>query len=359
MDKLRVGVIGATGMVGQRFVSLLSKHPWFEISALAASERSAGRTYSEAVNGKWAMDGPIPPELENIRVLEASDIMGVSGRADLVFCAVNMEKKALRELEEAYAKAECPVVSNNSAHRSTPDVPMIIPELNAGHAHVITAQRKRLGTRKGFIAVKSNCSIQSYAPLLYPIDKRFKLRRAVVCTYQAASGAGKTLSGYPGLRDNVIPYIPGEEEKSEQEPRKIWGRLEGGVIVPVETPVFSARCIRVPVNDGHLAAVFANFEEKPDLNEIKTIWEQFMGAPQELELPSAPARFIHYFEEPGRPQPKLDAGIENGMAISAGGLREDAKHDISFIGLSHNTLRGAAGGAILLAELLCKMGYIK
>lgn len=359
MDKLRVGVIGATGMVGQRFVSLLTKHPWFEISALAASERSAGRTYAEAVKDKWAMDGPIPPDLKDARVFEASDIAGVSSRADFVFCAVNMEKKALRELEEAYAKAECPVVSNNSAHRSTPDVPMIIPELNARHANVIPAQRKRLGTRKGFIAVKSNCSIQSYAPLLYPLDRRFNLRRAVVCTYQAASGAGKTLSEYPELRDNVIPYIPGEEEKSEQEPLKIWGRVEGGVIVPADAPVFSARCVRVPVNDGHLAAVFANFAEKPDVNEIKAAWEQFIGAPQELELPSAPSRFIHYFEEPGRPQPKLDAGLENGMAVSAGGLRKDAQHDISFIGLSHNTLRGAAGGAVLLAELLCKMGYIK
>ena len=357
MKAFNVGIIGATGMVGQRFATLLADHPWFHVTALAASPRSAGKTYKEAVEGRWAMQAPLPEKLADMVMLDASKVDEVASKVDFVFCAVDMKKDEIRALEEAYAKAECPVVSNNSAHRGTPDVPMIIPELNPEHAEIIPAQRKRLGTKRGFVAVKSNCSLQSYVPALFPLSK-FGLKEALVCTYQAISGAGKTFERWPEMVDNVIPYIGGEEEKSEQEPLKIWGHIEGDKIVNATTPAFTAQCLRVPVSDGHFAAVFCRFENKPTKEEILDAWKSFRGRPQELELPSAPKQFLHYFEEDNMPQTKLHRGLEGGMAISLGRLREDSQYDYKFVGLSHNTLRGAAGGAVLLAELLCAEGYM-
>ncbi len=356
MKQYRVGIIGATGMVGQRFVTLLEHHPWFTPTALLASARSAGKLYPEAVGNKWAMSAPIPAYTQKMTVLDASDPTQIAGKVDFVFCAVNMKKDEIRALEEAYARAEIPVVSNNSAHRFTPDVPMVIPEVNPEHLAVIGAQRKRLGTKRGFIAVKSNCSLQSYVPLLHPILS-FGVEEVAVCTYQAISGAGKTFATMPEIVDNIIPYIGGEEEKSEQEPLKIWGRAEGGQIVPAYSPRISAQCLRVPVSDGHTAAVFVKFDRKPTREQILSAWKTYKGEPQKLGLPSAPKQFIHYLEENDRPQPKLDRMTENGMAISAGRLREDALFDYKFIGCSHNTLRGAAGGAVLLAELLAAKGY--
>ncbi len=357
MKTFNVGIIGCTGMVGQRFATLLANHPWFHVSVLAASPRSAGKTYEQAVGNRWAMTEPMPESLKNMTVYDASNVSEVAAKADFVFCAVDMPKADIRALEEAYAKAECPVVSNNSAHRGTADVPMIIPELNANHVEVIPYQRKRLGTKRGFIAVKSNCSLQSYVPALFPLSK-FGITRSLVCSYQAISGAGKTFERWPEMVDKLIPYIGGEEEKSEQEPLKIWGKVENGVIVPATSPAFTAQCLRVPVSDGHFAAVFCSFEKKPTREEILEIWASFRGRAQELELPSAPKQFLHYFEEDNMPQTRLHRGLEGGMAISLGRLREDSQYDYKFVGLSHNTLRGAAGGAVLLAELLCAEGYM-
>ena len=358
MKNYNVAVIGATGMVGQRFLLLLENHPWFHVKALAASPSSAGKKYRDAVAGRWAMTSPVPEAFADMTVFDAEkDIDKIAAAADFVFCAVNMKKEDIRALEEKYAKAEVPVISNNSAHRSTPDVPMIIPEINAGHAAVIAAQKKRLGTERGFIAVKSNCSLQSYVPALHPLLK-YGVKCAAVCTYQAISGAGKTFDRMPEIVDNVIPYIGGEEEKSELEPLKIWGRVEGGKIVNASAPKITAQCLRVPVSDGHTAAVFVSFENKPSKEEILRAWENFAGKPQELGLPSAPKKFLHYFEENDRPQAKLDRMLENGMAVSLGRLREDILFDYKFVCLSHNTLRGAAGGAVLMAELLAAENYL-
>lgn len=354
----RVGIVGATGMVGQRFATLLAEHPWFEVTVLAASARSAGKTYRDAVGERWAMSVPMPETLAGMTVLDAvADKEKVASMADFVFCAVDMKKDEIRALEEEYARLECPVVSNNSAHRFTDDVPMVIPEINADHLEVIPYQRKRLGTKRGFVAVKSNCSLQSYVPALYPLS-RFGFRRALVCTYQAISGAGKTFERWPEMLDNVIPYIGGEEEKSEQEPLKIWGEVKEGKIVPAASPEFTAQCLRVPVSDGHMAAVFADFDEKPSKEQILQAWSEFAGEPQRLGLPSAPKQFLHYFEEDNMPQTKTHRMLENGMAVSVGRLREDSQYDYKFVCLSHNTLRGAAGGAVLLAELLCAKGYM-
>ena len=352
MKQFRVGVIGATGMVGQRFVSLLENHPWFQLKVVAASPRSAGKTYEEAVGSRWAMPFPMPESAKNLIVLDASKVDQVVPQVDFVFCAVDMKKEEIKALEEAYAKAECPVISNNSANRSTPDVPMIVPEVNASHTEIIPAQRKRLGTKRGFIAVKSNCSIQSYVPALHPLMEEFGVSKVLVCTYQAISGAGKTFERWPEMVDNVIPYIGGEEEKSEQEP------LKGDQIVPATSPSITAQCLRVACSDGHMAAVFVSFDRKPTIDQIKERWAQFAGAPQKLELPSAPKQFLHYFEENDRPQTKLDRMLENGMAVSMGRLREDSQYDYKFVCLSHNTLRGAAGGGVLLAELLAAKGYL-
>ena len=356
-NRLRAGVVGGTGMVGQRFIQLLDGHPWFEVTAIAASSASAGKTYEEAVQGRWKLAAPIPEPVKGIVVQDASKVEEVAGEVDLIFCAVDMKKDEIKALEEAYAKTGTPVVSNNSAHRWTPDVPMVIPEINPEHLAVIEAQRKRLGTPTGFIAVKPNCSIQSYVPQLHAL-KAFGPKRVVATTYQAISGAGKTFQDWPEMVDNVIPYIGGEEEKSEQEPLRIWGRVEGGEIVKAAEPVITTQCIRVPVSDGHLAAVFMSFEKKPSKEEIVEAWRSFRGRPQELELPSAPKQFITYFEEENRPQTGLDRDLEGGMGVSAGRLREDSLYDYKFIGLSHNTLRGAAGGAVLIAELLKAEGYI-
>ena len=359
MKNYRVGIIGATGMVGQRFVTLLENHPWFHVTALAASERSAGKKYGELMAGRWLMKTPLPAAMADMVLLDASkDIEKMKELVDFVFCAVNMPKNEIKALEEAYAKAEIPVVSNNSANRGVDDVPMIVPELNAGHIAVIEAQRKRLGTKRGFIAVKSNCSLQSYVPALHPLKDRFGLKKVLACTYQAISGAGKTFETFPDIVDNVIPYIGGEEEKSELEPLKIWGHVENGHIVNAESPAITTQCLRVPVSDGHTAAVFASFEKKPEIEEIKKIWAEFKGPAQELSLPSAPKQFLHYFEEADRPQPKLDRDLEGGMAVSIGRLRPDSQYDIKFVCLSHNTLRGAAGGAVLMAELLAAKGYM-
>ena len=358
MKQFRVGVIGATGMVGQRFVYLLENHPWFQLKVVAASPRSAGKTYEEAVGSRWAMPFPMPESAKNLIVLDASKVDQVVPQVDFVFCAVDMKKEEIKALEEAYAKAECPVISNNSANRSTPDVPMIVPEVNASHTEIIPAQRKRLGTKRGFIAVKSNCSIQSYVPALHPLMEEFGVSKVLVCTYQAISGAGKTFERWPEMVDNVIPYIGGEEEKSEQEPLKVWGRMEGDQIVPATSPSITAQCLRVACSDGHMAAVFVSFDRKPTIDQIKERWAQFAGAPQKLELPSAPKQFLHYFEENDRPQTKLDRMLENGMAVSMGRLREDSQYDYKFVCLSHNTLRGAAGGGVLLAELLAAKGYL-
>ncbi len=357
MKKFNVGVIGATGMVGQRFMLLLENHPWFNVVALAASARSAGKTYVEAVGEKWAFETPIPEKYRKLTVLDAeADIDEIAKRVDFVFCAVNMDKAKIKALEETYAKKEVPVVSNNSAHRFTPDVPMVIPEINAEHIQVIEAQRARLKTKRGFIAVKSNCSLQSYVPLLHPL-KAFGIAHAAVCTYQAISGAGKTFKTMPEIVDNIIPYIGGEEEKSEKEPLKIWGSIENGEIVNAASPAITAQCLRVPVSDGHTAAVFVKFTKKPTKEEILKAWADFKGEPQTLALPSAPQQFIRYFEEDNRPQAKLDRMEGNGMSVSVGRLREDTLFDYKFVGLSHNTLRGAAGGAVLLAELLAAKGY--
>ena len=357
MKQFKVGVVGATGMVGQRFVTLLENHPWFHVTALAASARSAGKTYEEAVGSHWMMSTPMPESVKKMVVLDASRVEEVAAQVDFVFCAVNMKKDEIKALEEAYAKAECPVVSNNSAHRMTPDVPMVVPEINAEHIEIIPAQRRRLGTKRGFVAVKSNCSLQSYVPALHPL-RAFGITKCLVCTYQAISGAGKNFDTFPEILDNVIPYIGGEEEKSEQEPLKLWGRIEGDRIVPATSPSFTAQCLRVPVSDGHMGAVFVSFESKPSKEEILQIWNSFSGPAQELQLPSAPKQFLHYFEENDRPQPKLDRMLENGMAVSIGRLREDTQYDYKFVCLSHNTLRGAAGGAVLLAELLAAKGYL-
>jgi aspartate-semialdehyde dehydrogenase len=358
MTDYKVGIVGATGMVGQRFAVLLENHPWFSVTALAASGRSKGKTYAEAVDGRWAMDVPVPKNMENMVVLDAKeDIDEIVSEVDFIFCAVDMPKDEIKKLEERYAKKECPVISNNSAHRFTPDVPMVIPEINAGHLAVIESQKARLGTEKGFIAVKSNCSIQSYVPALHPLTD-LVIKNVAACTYQAISGAGKTFETWPEMVDNLIPYIGGEEEKSETEPLKVWGNVAGGEIKLAEAPKFTVQCLRVPVTDGHTAAVFASFDKKITVNEIKERWKNYKGRPQELDLPSAPKQFLHYFEEDARPQAKLDRNLENGMAVSIGRLREDSQYDIKFVCLSHNTLRGAAGGAVLLAELLCAEGYI-
>ena len=353
----RVGIVGATGMVGQRFVTLLENHPWFKLTTLAASGRSAGKTYEDAVGLRWAMTSPMPESVKKMVVLDASNVEEVASQVDFIFCAVNMPKAEIKALEEAYAKAECPVVSNNSANRFTPDVPMVVPEINADHIEIIPAQRKRLGTKRGFIAVKSNCSLQSYVPALHPLMKDYGVTKCLVCTYQAISGAGKTFETFPDILDNVIPYIGGEEEKSEQEPLKLWGHIDGDKIVPATTPSITAQCLRVPVSDGHMGAVFVSFDKKPTKEEILKTWKEFHGPAQDLDLPSAPKQFLHYFEEDDRPQPKLDRMIENGMAVSIGRLREDTQYDYKFVCLSHNTLRGAAGGAVLLAELLAVKGY--
>ncbi len=359
MKKYNVGIIGATGMVGQRFSLLLANHPWFNVTALAASASSAGKTYAEAVNGRWAMTEEIPANLKDMPIFDAEkDIDEIVSKVDFVFCAVNMKKDEIKALEEKYAKKECPVISNNSAHRFTADVPMIIPEINPQHAEVIDAQRKRLGTKKGFVAVKSNCSLQSYVPALYPLDEKFGIDKVLVCTYQAISGAGKTFDRWPEIVDNVIPYIGGEEEKSEKEPLKIWGQVEDGEIKLADSPKFTAQCIRVPVSDGHLAAVYVSFKNKPAKDEILNIWNNFAGEPQALELPNAPKKFLNYYTEDDMPQTKLCRTLENGMAVSVGRLREDTQYDYKFVCVSHNTLRGAAGGAVLLAELLCAKGYM-
>lgn len=358
MKCFRVGVVGATGMVGQRFVSLLDGHPWFRLAAVAASPKSAGKLYGEAVKGRWAMARPIPQKAAGITVLDAvADRRKMAGLVDFIFCAVDLDKASTRELEEDYARLECPVISNNSACRALPDVPMVIPEVNPGHLAVIPSQRRRLRTRRGFIAVKSNCSIQSYVPALHPLWE-FGINRALACTCQAVSGAGKTLEGWPQMADNVIPFIPGEEEKSEREPLKIWGNLLHGEILPLPSPFITTQCLRVPVSDGHLAAVFVSFDHKPDREEILARWGGFQGLPQQLGLPSAPKQFLRYFPELDRPQTRLDRDLENGMAVSLGRLREDSQYDYKFICLSHNTLRGAAGGGILLAELLASQGYL-
>ena len=358
MKKYKVGIIGATGMVGQRFVLLIAKHPWFDIELLAASSRSAGRTYEDAVGSRWAMQDAMPEEVKNMVVLDATaDMEKIAKAVDFVFCAVDMKKDEIKALEEAYAKLECPVISNNSAHRGTADVPMIIPEINPEHAKIIESQRKRLGTKRGFVAVKSNCSLQSYVPALFPLSK-YGISKSLVCTYQAISGAGKTFERWPEMVDNVIPFIGGEEEKSENEPLKIWGKIEGDVIVNATKPNITAQCLRVPVSDGHMAAVFVSFDEKPSKEEILNDWKAFSGRPQELELPSAPKQFLNYFIEDNMPQTKLNRNLEGGMAVSIGRLRADSQYDYKFVCLSHNTLRGAAGGAVLLAELLCAEGYI-
>ena len=358
MKQYNVAVIGATGMVGQRFVSLLENHPWFHVTALAASANSAGKTYEQAVGHRWMMHTPIPENVKNIVVQDAvADAETIAHSVDFAFCAVDMKKDEIRALEETYAKYECPVMSNNSAHRFTPDVPMMIPEINDDHAQIIDAQRKRLGTKRGFIAVKSNCSLQSYVPALHPL-RAWGITKVLACTYQAISGAGKNFETWPEMVDNVIPYIGGEEEKSEREPLKIWGSLTDTEIVPTTTPSITTQCIRVPVTDGHLAAVFVSFEHKPTIEQIKAAWKNFAGYPQEHQLPSAPAQFLTYFEEDNRPQSGLDRDLYNGMGVSVGRLREDTQYDYKFVCLSHNTIRGAAGGAVLMAETLASKGYL-
>ncbi len=358
MKEYRVGIIGGTGMVGQRFVTLMEGHPWFRLTVIAASGRSAGKTYEEAVAGRWAMEAPIPEEAKRLVVMHAGeDAEKIAGMVDFVFCAVDMKKEEIQALEETYARLECPVVSNNSAHRWTEDVPMVVPEINADHIRLIDAQRRRLGTRRGFVAVKSNCSLQSYVPALHPLLK-YGMDKALVCTYQAISGAGKTFERWPEMVDNCIPYIGGEEEKSEREPMKLWGKVEDGKLILAQGPAITAQCFRVACSDGHMAAVFMKFQEgrKPTIEQIKADWDGFSGRAQELALPSAPKKFLHYFEDADRPQTKLDRMLENGMAVSIGRLRPDTQYDYKFVCLSHNTLRGAAGGAVLLAELLCAEG---
>ena len=355
-EKLKVGILGGTGMVGQRFISLLENHPWFEVTTIAASPRSAGKTYEDAVGDRWKMDTPMPENVKDIVVMNVNEVETVASQVDFVFSAVDMSKDEIRAIEEAYAKTETPVVSNNSAHRWTPDVPMVVPEINAEHMKVIEFQKKRLGTTRGFVAVKPNCSIQSYAPVL-TAWKEFEPYEVVATTYQAISGAGKTFKDWPEMEGNIIPFIGGEEEKSEQEPLKLWGHIEGDRIVNAEKPVITAQCFRVPVSDGHTAAVFVSFDKKPTKEQILAAWANFRGPAQELELPSAPKQFLHYFTENDRPQPKLDRNTEHGMAVCLGRLREDTLFDYKFACMSHNTLRGAAGGAVLLAELLAAKGY--
>ena len=357
MGKLRVGILGGTGMVGQRFISLLENHPWFEVVAIAASPRSAGKTYEQAIAGRWKMATPMPESVKNIIVQNVNEVEEVSKHVDFVFSAVDMTKDEIKAIEEAYAKTETPVVSNNSAHRWTPDVPMVVPELNPEHFAVIESQKKRLGTKKGFIVVKPNCSIQSYTPALHAL-REFEPEVVVATTYQAISGAGKTFADWPDMIDNVIPYIGGEEEKSEQEPLRIWGKVVDGQIVKATAPLITTQCIRVPVSDGHTAAVFVTFKKKPTKEQIIEAWRNYKGLPQELHLPSAPEHFLQYCEEDNRPQAKFDRDFEHGMGISLGRLREDTVYDYKFVGLSHNTLRGAAGGAVLTAELLVAQNYI-
>lgn len=358
MRKFKVGILGATGMVGQKFITLLQGHPWFEIEVLAASNRSAGKTFQEAVKNRWLMKENVPKILENKIVMDISkDSEKIANQVDFVFCAVNMPKEDLKKLEESYAKMECPVISNNSANRTDFDVPMIIPEINAEHMKIIPFQRKRLNTKKGFIAVKSNCSIQCYVPALHPLFEK-NIEKILVCTYQAISGAGKNFDLWPEMVDNIIPFIPGEEEKSEIEPLKIWGKIESGKIVTNKNINITSQCLRVPVSNGHTAAVFATLQNKISPSEAIELIKNFKGAPQSLGLPSSPKQFIYYFEESDRPQIKLDRDLEHGMAISVGRMRKDSQYDIKFICMSHNTVRGAAGGAILLAEMLCREGYI-
>ena len=357
MSKLRVGILGGTGMVGQRFISLLENHPWFEVVAIAASPRSAGKTYEQAIAGRWKMSTPMPEAVKNIVVQNVNEVEEVSKNVDFVFSAVDMTKDEIKAIEEAYAKADTPVVSNNSAHRWTPDVPMVIPELNPEHLEVIASQRERLGTNRGFVVVKPNCSIQSYTPALHAL-REYEPEVVVATTYQAISGAGKTFGDWPEMVDNVIPYIGGEEEKSEQEPLRIWGKVVDGKIEKASSPIITTQCIRVPVSDGHTAAVFVKFKKKPTKEAMIRAWREYKGVPQELELPSAPKQFIQYCEEDNHPQTKLDRDFENGMGISIGRLREDTVYDYKFVGLSHNTLRGAAGGAVLTAELLVAKNYI-
>lgn len=358
--KFKVGIIGATGMVGQRFALLLENHPWFDVKVLAASARSAGKKYGDVVEGRWHMAKELPEKYKDMVIVDAEKVEEVASQVDFCFCAVNMKKDEIKALEEKYAKAECPIVSNNSAHRFTPDVPMVIPEINADHIKIIDEQRKRLGTKRGFVAVKSNCSLQSYVPAIHPL-KELGVDKVLACTYQAISGAGKTFNTWPEMVDNLIPYIGGEEEKSEQEPLKIWGHIENGEIVKTDDIAITAQCLRVPVSDGHTAAVFMSFKDgvkKPSVEEIIKVWESYKGRAQELELPSAPKQFLHYFTDPDRPQINSERNLENGMAISIGRLREDTQYDYKFVCMSHNTLRGAAGGAVLLAELLCAEGYM-
>ena len=357
MKQYNVGVIGATGMVGQRFLTLLDGHPWFKVTALAASARSAGKKYSEVIENRWALKIPCPEYCKDMVVFDAdADLEKVVSLVDFVFCAVDMKKDEIRALEERYAKAECPVMSNNSANRWTPDVPMIVPEINPQHMEIIEAQRKRLGTKHGFISVKSNCSLQSYVPALFPLLE-FGVEDVLVCTYQAISGAGKNFDRWPEMVDNVIPYIGGEEEKSEKEPLKLFGTVEGDHIEPAAGPRFTAQCLRVACSDGHMAAVFVRFKNKPTIEQIKEKWATFSGEPQALELPHAPKQFLNYFEEDNRPQTRLDRDLEGGMAVSIGRLRPDTQYDYKFVCLSHNTLRGAAGGAMLMAELYAAKGY--
>ena len=356
-QKLKVGILGATGMVGQRFIALLENHPWYEVTTVAASPRSAGKTYEEAVGGRWKMTTPMPEGVKNLIVSNVNEVEKVAADVDFVFSAVDMTKDEIRAIEEAYAKTETPVVSNNSAHRWTPDVPMVVPEINDAHFDVIVDQKKRLGTTRGFIAVKPNCSIQSYAPCLKAWEE-FGPKEVVATTYQAISGAGKTFAEWPEMIENIIPYIGGEEEKSEQEPLRVLGKVENGVIVKAELPKITCQCVRVPVLNGHTAAVFVNFEKKPTKEQLIEKLVNYKGFPQEAKLPSAPAQFIQYLEEDNRPQVKLDVDYENGMGVSIGRLREDTMFDFKFIGLSHNTVRGAAGGAVLCAEALTAKGYI-
>ncbi len=356
-EKLRVGILGGTGMVGQRFISLLENHPWFEVVTIAASERSAGKTYEEAVGGRWKMTSPMPEAVKNIIVMNVKEVEKVAASVDFVFSAVDMSKEEIKAIEEAYARTETPVVSNNSAHRWTPDVPMVVPEINPEHFEVIESQKKRLGTTRGFIAVKPNCSIQSYAPVL-TAWKEFEPYEVVATTYQAISGAGKTFKEWPEMVENIIPYIGGEEEKSEQEPLRIWGHIENGEIVKAQEPKITCQCIRVPVLNGHTAAVFVKFRKQPTKEQLIDRLVNFKGYPQEMKLPSAPEQFIRYMEEDNRPQVQLDVDYERGMGVSVGRIREDSVYDWKFVGLSHNTVRGAAGGAVLCAETLKAKGYI-
>jgi aspartate-semialdehyde dehydrogenase len=356
--KLKVGVLGATGMVGQRFVSLLENHPWYEVTLVAASASSAGKKYAEAVQGRWAMKTPVPSATAALIVENAADVARIAGEVDFVFCAVDMSKEETAKLEEDYARRETPVVSNNSAHRWTADVPMMIPEINSDHVAILEAQRRRLGTKRGFIAVKPNCSVQSYVPAIHPLMP-FGPKKIAVCTYQAISGAGKTFASWPEMLDNVIPFIKGEEEKSEKEPLKIWGSIRDGKIVNATEPVITAQCLRVPVSDGHMAAAFVQFEKKPTKEQILAAWKEFAGKPQKLALPSAPKQFLTYFEDDARPQTRLDRDVENGQGVTIGRLRPDAIFDWRFVALSHNTVRGAAGGAVIMAELLTAEGFIQ